>query len=381
MEKDRIGILCGGGKAPGWPAGIKAATKMAEVYGFEPVGIEDGAEGLVVPDAVYRHIREYGDQRDFLFSNASPICSSRYTPFNKKKMNGESDAERDARALQEFLSSKTKGILEDNMRRNRIKFIIALGGDDTIWTMQQLIAAGVIEGNVSPKTVDNDVTGTLTFGHLTAGHVGRQMVDGILIEAMTYGRVGLVESMGRYGTYLPQQHYNAEIILPAHEFEIPRAQVVERIKQVFRENGRRERGNPNKGHAVVVVPEGFLIDGKETFISTTEDHHGHKKLGGVGHRLEDWMEDEGLKTTYQRPGYLYRFTPPIPEDAMLSYKLAAMATEQAIKGNTGISAVARGRMKEIGWRNLKEIHGGKVMTAEEYDFDRLKPKSKEPRAE
>src|ERR1700676_5018664 len=46
----RIGVLTGGGDAPGLNAVIRAVVKSATNSGLECVGIEDGFEGLIEPD-------------------------------------------------------------------------------------------------------------------------------------------------------------------------------------------------------------------------------------------------------------------------------------------------------------------------------------------
>ena len=49
----RIGVLTGGGTAPGLNAVIRAVVKTAiNAYGWEVLGIEDGFEGLIQPAKV-----------------------------------------------------------------------------------------------------------------------------------------------------------------------------------------------------------------------------------------------------------------------------------------------------------------------------------------
>ena len=46
----RIGILTGGGDAPGLNAVIRAVVKSAANYGCETIGIEDSFDGLIEPN-------------------------------------------------------------------------------------------------------------------------------------------------------------------------------------------------------------------------------------------------------------------------------------------------------------------------------------------
>ncbi|MBU0459126.1 6-phosphofructokinase [Patescibacteria group bacterium] len=384
MEKDRIGIACAGGKSPGWPAGIKAITDVAENAGLEAVGIEFGFEGLVVPNADFKNIHYYGDQKDFLCSNASPIFRSRYTPFNKNNGSYEADEVRDARALMEFMESEEKGIIEDNIKRNRLRHLILMGGDDSLWTLKMLMEAGIISGCLVPKTIDNDLTETLSHGHISAGQAGRDFVDQMRIEARDDKRIMVVESMGRYAAHLAMQHYNADIVLPAKEIEITKEQVQARVLEVFNKNGTKDHGDPNKGHGVLVVAEGFLIDGEETFKSQEEDDHGHKRLGDVGRRVKEWIEEIGIASEQVCPSYLYRTCCPVPECSALTQELAAKSTSESIRGNAGISSVARNRSGggfDVSWMPLSEISGGKLMSPDHYNLDQLMPKSDKLRAE
>jgi 6-phosphofructokinase 1 len=50
----RIGILTGGGDAPGLNAVIRAVVKTAYNAGIECVGLEDSFDGLIGPDAAGR---------------------------------------------------------------------------------------------------------------------------------------------------------------------------------------------------------------------------------------------------------------------------------------------------------------------------------------
>jgi len=388
--KERLAVVFTGGKAAGWPAGIKGVTDAAEEQGFEVAGIEDGCEGLFVPNARFKDIHEYGDPNKWMYSTGSPIYASRYTPFDKKKREGETDKMRDARALAEFNGSDLKQTVIDNMTGNRIRALILFGGDDSIWTLSMLMRAGALEGNIATKTIDNDVLETLSHGHITAGAYGRREVNKIRIEARTYSQVAIIEAMGRHAGHLAQQHHNADIILPAQDFpakeyprlEITREQLIRRITEVFQKRGLKERGDAKKGNAVVVVPEGFPIDGQEIFIpSRIEDDHGHKRLGGVGNIIQDWIESAGFGTKYQRPGYDYRTPRPTKKDAKLTYAFGRRSAEEAIRGNTGIAAIARGDNLEIGIIDLNETGGGKFMRPEDYNFDALKPRTKALRAE
>src|SRR5262245_12341049 len=47
MAVQRIGIMTSGGDAPGMNAATRAAVRMAGHLGLEPLGVQDGYEGLL----------------------------------------------------------------------------------------------------------------------------------------------------------------------------------------------------------------------------------------------------------------------------------------------------------------------------------------------
>ena len=52
MSLTRIGVLTGGGDAPGLNAVIRAVVKSACNHGVECLGVEDSFDGLLYPDRV-----------------------------------------------------------------------------------------------------------------------------------------------------------------------------------------------------------------------------------------------------------------------------------------------------------------------------------------
>jgi 6-phosphofructokinase len=72
----RIGVLSGGGDCPGLNAVIRSAAKTAiNVYGWQVIGIEDGYEGLILPDKA--RPLSLADVRGILQRGGSPSAFDR----------------------------------------------------------------------------------------------------------------------------------------------------------------------------------------------------------------------------------------------------------------------------------------------------------------
>src|SRR5690606_28642335 len=84
-----------------------------------------------------------------------------------------------------------------NARDLGIDAIIAIGGDGSLLIAQQLQEKGLNMVGV-PKTIDNDVSGTVTtFGFDTAVQTALEAIDKLHTTAESHDRVMVLEVMGR----------------------------------------------------------------------------------------------------------------------------------------------------------------------------------------
>src|SRR4051812_6403944 len=117
-EVHRVGILTGGGDAPGLNGVIRAVTmKCTEDYDYEVTGIKRGWKGLLSPEA--DSIQKLGaeDVRYILQEGGTILMSSRTNPYKN-----EGDAERVVENIKEF----------------GIDALVAIGGDDTLGVAKRL---------------------------------------------------------------------------------------------------------------------------------------------------------------------------------------------------------------------------------------------------
>src|SRR5512134_3327826 len=182
----RIGILTGGGDAPGLNAVIRAAVKIAIYeYGCEVIGIRDGYDGFINDGGVVPLTVE--DVRGLLPRGGTILgAANRGNPYARKVI-------RDGKEVTIDVSDEiVKGI-----RRLQMDALLVLGGDGTLRIAHELYQKGVPVIGV-PKTIDNDIGGTdITFGFDTALSIATEAIDRLHTTAEAHHRVMVLELMGR----------------------------------------------------------------------------------------------------------------------------------------------------------------------------------------
>jgi len=153
----RIGILTGGGDAPGLNAVIRAAVKTAILqYGCEVFGVRNGYDGFVDENGIIPLTLE--NVRGILPRGGTILgTANRGNPYARKVI-------RDGKEVTIDVSDEiVKGI-----KRLKLDALLVLGGDGTLHIAHELYQKGVPVIGV-PKTIDNDIGGTdITFGFDTA---------------------------------------------------------------------------------------------------------------------------------------------------------------------------------------------------------------------
>ncbi len=241
----RIGILSGGGDAPGLNAVIRAVTKTAIFkYGWEVTGIIDGFEGLLSPTKT-RPLTSW-NTRGILFVGGTILgTTNRGNPFAYKTvMNG--------REIVEDMSA----VVIANIRELGLDCLVVIGGDGSLKIGNGLNKLGIPVIGV-PKTIDNDLMAThVTFGFQTAVDTATEALDKLHTTAESHQRVIILEVMGRYAGWIALQagmSGSAHVILiPEIPFSIDK--VTERLLE------RKKAGSKS---SIVVVAEGAKPAGGE----------------------------------------------------------------------------------------------------------------------
>jgi phosphofructokinase-like protein len=321
----KVGILSGGGDAPGINAVIRAVVRKAiQEYGFETVGIRDGWRGLVDGEFIQLDINATSG---LLPRGGSILGTSRTNPFKSED------------GPQRVLN---------NVKKHKIDVVVAIGGDDTLGVAYKLYEMGLKCVGV-PKTIDNDLAGTdYTFGFQTAVSIACEALDKLHTTAEAHHRVIILEVMGRYTGWIAMWAGIAggadSILIPEEPFDV--AETCEIIRK------RQRRG---RNFSLIVVAEGAKPkDSEEIVYSSRVDQFGHARLGGVGYYLGKEIERlcEDIETRVVVLGHLQRGGSPIPFDRVIAtrYGLAAVDLVHeakyghmvALRGNDFISVPLKG---------------------------------------
>src|SRR6476659_1893105 len=181
----KIGVLTGGGDAPGLNAVIRAVVKAGCNAGLEVIGIEDSFDGLL----------EFNRMRVLTTRDVTGILRRGGTilgtvntgdPFVKSVTASDGTQQRYADRVVEMFHKMGLGGL------------VVIGGDGTLGLAHRFIELGIPIIGV-PKTIDNDIVGTTNcFGFATAVSFATDAIDRLHTTAEAHRRVMVVEVMGRY---------------------------------------------------------------------------------------------------------------------------------------------------------------------------------------
>ena len=338
----RIGVLSGGGDAPGINAVVRAVVRKGiQNYGYEILGIKDGWHGLLENELLPLDLKSVSG---ILPRGGSILGTSRINPFKREK-----GPER----------------IRENARKAGIEAIIAIGGDDTLSVASKMGSYGLRCIGV-PKTIDNDLSGTdYTFGFMTAVSTATEALDRLHTTAETHQRVMILEVMGRYTGWIALEAGlagGADIILiPEKPFTI--GEICRYIKR------RQKRG---RNFSIIVVAEGAKPrDGSEVIYSDSVDEFGHVRLGGIGYyvgkEIEKYMN---IETRVVVLGHIQRGGSPIAFDRILATRFGIAAVDLVHKRKFDLMVAIQGN--KIVSVPLKEVVGKrKTVDLELYDIAKV----------
>ena len=310
----RIGVLTGGGDAPGLNAVIRAVVKTAIYeYDCEVIGIRDGYDGFIEDQGV---VPLGIEQVRGLLPRGGTIlgAANRGNPYARKVI-------RDGKEVVIDVSHEIiKGI-----ERLRMDALLVLGGDGTLHIAHELFKQGAPIIGV-PKTIDNDIGGTeATFGFDTAVTTATEAIDKLHTTAEAHHRVMVLELMGRNAGFIALRagiSGGSDVILIPEipfKYESVAAKVHERI----------ERGML---FSIIVVSEGAKpLDGEQVF-SRAGDEIYVPRLGGIGELVGQYIEQRGFETRVTVLGHLQRGGSPTPFDRWLATCYGAEAVRLAAQG-------------------------------------------------
>jgi len=330
-ESKRVGVLTGGGDAPGLNPAIKGLVYRGSEVGLEIIGLFDGWRSLINPapevlpldrEKVRRWDRDGGTN----------LGSSRTNPFKQVNERGEAE-------------DRSQEVI-DNVQRLKLDALVACGGEDTLGVAAVLAQRGVPVVGI-PKTIDKDLAGTdYTLGFDTALRNISEVIERSRTPAGSHGWVQIVEVMGRHAGHLAlwsgvagQAHI---VLIPERPFRYER--VFHLLTTRLGESGLSRGLSERPRYAVIVVAEGARAeDGEMVTIDDRHDAFGHVRLGGIGEVLAKRIAAE---TPYEARavvlGHPQRGGPPSPIDRIMGMMFGARAAEAVAEGSYGTMVSARG---------------------------------------
>jgi ATP-dependent phosphofructokinase / diphosphate-dependent phosphofructokinase len=307
----RIGVLTGGGDAPGLNAVIRAVVKTAiNDYGCHVLGIKDSYDGFLMPGGVFPLTLE--EVRGILPRGGTILgTANRGNPYARKVIQ---DGKEEIIDVSEDIVNAIKD--------QKLDALIVIGGDGTLRFAHDLFLRGIPVVGV-PKTIDNDIYGTeVSFGFDTALTVATEAIDRLHTTAESHQRAMIVELMGRDAGFITLHSGvagGADVILIP---EIPfKWQAVLRKVQ--------ERKAHGSSFSILAVSEGAKpMDGDVSY-----NHPGDQmyvpRLGGIGYKLGEFLETSGIETRVTVLGHVQRGGTPSAFDRFLATRYGSSAVRVA----------------------------------------------------
>jgi 6-phosphofructokinase len=358
MDEGKLGILVGGGPAPGINSVIGAATIRAALSGIPVVGIRDGFQWLMRGDLGHVKTLDIEAVSRIHFRGGSCLGTARANPT------------RDPKTLEATL---------DSLARLGVNKLVTIGGDDTAFSAMRL--SGHSQGKLKvvhvPKTIDNDLdlpAWIPTFGYQTARHVGTGIVRDLLTDAQTTSRWYFVVAMGRKAghlalgigkaagatlTVIPEEFGSKQISLKTI-IDLLTGAIIKRLAY-----GRLDGVAVLAEGLVEHIPESDLADLKEV----ERDEHGHVRIAEIDFgrmvkaAVSARLRQLGVKLTIVSKdiGYELRCTDPIPFDMEYTRDLGYCAAKFLLEGGSGaMVTVQEGKFKPIRFEDMLDPETGRT---------------------
>jgi len=311
----KIGVLTGGGDAPGLNAVIRAVVKAACNAGIEVVGLEDSFDGLLDPSRTrpltprdVTGILRLGGTILGTTNHGDPFAYPVDTPEGKMDYSDR---------------------VVDTFHKMGLDALVVIGGDGSLSIAHRFYLKGIPVVGV-PKTIDNDIVGTTScFGFDTAVDFAAESIDRLHTTAEAHKRVMVVEVMGRYAGWIALHSGvagGADVILIP---EIPYA--IEKIADSI-----RQREKLGAKFSIIVVAEGASPVGGSLTVKEAARAGHVERLGGIGHLVAEQLgEMTGKEARCVVLGHLQRGGGPTAFDRVLATRFGGAAVALLQRGVFG----------------------------------------------
>ena len=314
----RIAISTGGGDAPGLNAVIRAAVLSAINRGWDVLGITRGYAGLLGEEPcipldrrAVRGIAHLGGTILRTTNRGNPFA------YPTRQPNGT------------FVERDRSDELLDNARKLGIDALIAIGGDGSLSIASKLCGKGMKIVGV-PKTIDNDVSGTITtFGFDTAVDTAIDAIDKLHTTAESHDRVIVMEVMGRHAGFIA---LHSGLAATADVILIP--EIPYDIEKVCAKIGERDAAG--RHFSIVVAAEGAFPVGGEVSLLGDSLPGQAKRVGGVAEKIARQIQDRtGKEARSLILGHLQRGGQPTGYDRLLATRFGGAAVRAVAEGRWG----------------------------------------------
>lgn len=284
----KIGVFTSGGDAPGMNAAIRAVVRACTYYKKECFGIVRGYEGMIDGDIVKLGARSVGN----IIQRGGTILKT-------------------ARS-QAFRTPEGRKQAYDNLMREGIDALVAIGGDGTFTGLHKFYEEFKIPSVCVPGTIDNDLPGTdYTIGYDTATNTAVEAIDRIRDTALSHNRLFFVEVMGRNSGYIA---INSGIAGGATAVVLPEENLT--FDELFNMLGADKE--TNKKSNLIVVAEGSKIG----------------DANALAKKVAERSSYFDIKVTVL--GHLQRGGSPTYFDRVLASRMGIAAVEGLLKGEKDV---------------------------------------------
>jgi 6-phosphofructokinase 1 len=354
-----LAIVVGGGPAPGINSVIAATAIEAINEGFTVLGVQDGFKWLVRGDDSRIRELSIADVSRIHLLGGSVLGTSRENPTKAP----------------ERLSAAVETLL-----KRGVTHLVTIGGDDTALSSSAVAAhsEGRIRAAHVPKTIDNDLPlppHIPTFGFQTARHVGVELVQNLMEDALSTKRWYVVVAMGRKAGHLALgigKAAGATLTVIGEEFAdretVPFAEFCDIVEGSILK--RRAMGRED---GVAVLAEGLIekIDPAdvEDLQDVERDDHGHVRFAEIDLSRRVKVEIQGrllergirLHISNKTIGYELRCAPPIPFDAEYCRELGYAAVRYLISGQSNaLVSIQGGKLVPLPFSTIRDEATGKT---------------------
>ncbi|HWR02344.1 MAG TPA: 6-phosphofructokinase [Chlorobaculum sp.] len=376
-----IGVLTGGGDAPGINACIKTIVMISAEEGYRVKGIRRGWSGLLAldpddPSSRDEHIMDLDTEivRRIDRTGGTLLHTSRVNPGNLRKNEIPRFLRHSTDLIRSGLLQSGNFDLTDHVLKSiealELDVLIVIGGDDTIAYAEHLSRKG-IKVIAVPKTMDNDVFGSdYCIGFGTAVTRSVQYIHQLRTSSGSHERITIVELFGRNtGETCLISSYLAGVdrsLIPEVPFD------PEILADFVLED---KVSNPSR-YSMIAISEGARMIGSKMieYCGHRYDENGTQPEG-IGQLTRETIAMlTGQDVICQPLGYLMRSGIPDALDLMVGFNFAQLSVELIKKGTFGVMVALQHGIYTC--LPLDEVSGNskQVDIRELYDVRNYRPK-------